>query len=70
MRHKIIFYPLYQETLVVQNLSFDEVTNGVSYTHHYTLKTPTAARWSVSSLLRELADRLDQDDNEPSEVVF
>jgi hypothetical protein len=70
MRRKVIFYPLYQETMVVENVSFDEVRDGVSYTHHYTLKTPAAPSWSLSSLLRELADRLDQEDNEVSEVAF
>jgi len=61
MRYKVIFYPLYAETLVVESLEFDSMTNGVSYTRHYTLKTPSAASWSASSRLRELADRLDAD---------
>jgi hypothetical protein len=59
MRHKILFYPLYMETLVVVGTSFDHVENGVDYTRHYTLKTPQAAQWSMSHLMRELADRLE-----------
>jgi hypothetical protein len=59
MRRKLVFYPLYEETLVVENVSFDDVDNGVSYTHHYTLKTHAAAQWSMPSLLRELADKID-----------
>jgi len=70
MHRKIIFYPLYEETLVVENLSFDDYSNGVSYTHHYTLKTHAAASWTISSLLRELADKIEEKDNVASEVRF
>jgi hypothetical protein len=59
VRYKVVFYPMYEETLVVESLTFDSLTNGVTYTHHYTLKTPRARTWEQSSLLRELADRLD-----------
>jgi len=68
MRRKVIFYPLYEETLVVESTSFDDLHYGASYTHHYTLKTPVAAQWSISSLLRELADRLEENDNEAADV--
>jgi hypothetical protein len=61
MRYKVIFYPMYEETLVIESLLFDNFENGVDYTHHYTLKTPKAASWSASSRLRELADRLEID---------
>lgn len=61
MRYKVIFYPMYDDTLVIESVSYDNFTNGVDYTHHYTLKTPRAAAWSASSRLRELADRLDAD---------
>jgi hypothetical protein len=60
MRYKVVFFPMYEETLVIESLQFDTLTNGVDYTHHYTLKTPRAASWSASSRLRELADHLDQ----------
>jgi hypothetical protein len=59
VRYKVIFYPMYDETIVVESLAFDSLTNGVDYTHHYTLKTPRAGSWAASSLLRELADRID-----------
>jgi hypothetical protein len=59
MRYKVTFYPMYEETLVIESLVFDTLENGVDYTHHYTLKTPHARSWSSSSWLRELADRLD-----------
>lgn len=59
MRYKVIFYPMYEETLVIETLTFDGFENGVDYTHHYTLKTPRARGWSNSGWLRELADRLD-----------
>jgi len=68
MRRKVIFYPMYEETLVVESLSFDDVCDAVSYTHHWTLKTPRAAQWSAAGLLRELADRLDVDSEEPVDV--
>jgi len=63
MRYKVVFYPLYAETLVIETLDFDDVTAGTRYTNHYTLKTPKAASWSAASRLRELADRLDASDN-------
>lgn len=63
MRYKVIFYPLYEETLVVTNLTFDNLPEGVDYVHHYTLKTPRAQKWSESSRLRELADRLDAEES-------
>jgi hypothetical protein len=59
MRRKVIFYPLYEETIAIESVAFDGHNNDVSYTHHYTLKTPRAGSWSISSLLRELADELD-----------
>jgi len=62
MRHKVIFYPMYEETLVVTGLSYDDVTNGAGYTHHYTLKTSRAPSWSLASLLRELADRIESEE--------
>lgn len=61
MRRKVIFYPLYEETIVIESVQFDGFTNESSYTHHYTLKTPRAVSWSISSLLRELADQLDSE---------
>ena len=61
MRYKVIFYPLYEETMVITNMEFDSLENGVGYTRHYTLKTPRANSWSDSSWLRELADRLEGD---------
>jgi hypothetical protein len=60
MRYKVIFYPMYEETLVIESMAFDGFQNGVDYTRHYTLKTPRAPSWSHSGWLRELADRLDQ----------
>jgi hypothetical protein len=63
MRYKVVFYPLYEETLVIESLAFDSLTSGADYTHHYTLKTHNAARWSAASRLRELADHLDTLDN-------
>lgn len=63
LRYKVVFYPLYEETLVIESLEFDSLENGVNYTHHYTLKTPKARRWRQSHILRELADRLDQKQN-------
>jgi hypothetical protein len=60
MRYKVIFYPMYDETLVIESVQYDHLTSGVDYTHHYTLKTPRAATWSASSRLRELADRLEE----------
>lgn len=68
MRRKVIFYPLYEETLVVESTEFDDLQYGATYTHHYTLKTSSAATWSTSSLLRELADRLDMSDEPAAEV--
>jgi hypothetical protein len=68
MRRKVIFYPMYEETLVVESTSFDDLTYGASYTHHWTLKTPRAATWGLSSLLRELADRLETDEEAQQEV--
>jgi hypothetical protein len=59
MMRKIIFYPLYEETMVVESVTWDTVEHGVSYTHHYTLKTPRAVSWEVEDLCRELADHLD-----------
>ena len=59
MMRKVIFYPMYEETLVIESVSFETTEHGVDYTHHYTLKTPTAAKWPMSDLLRELSDRLD-----------
>jgi len=59
MQHRVVMYPMYQETLVVVGLRFDGIENGVDYTHHYTLKTSHAAQWELSSLLRELADVID-----------
>jgi hypothetical protein len=70
MRRKVIFYPLFEDTMAIESIAFDDLHYGASYTHHYTLKTPSAAQWSMSSLLRELADRLDEKDNEPSGVEF
>jgi hypothetical protein len=61
MQHRVVMYPMYEETLVVTGLRFDSIENGVDYTHHYTLKTSRAASWTLSSLLRELADRLDSE---------
>jgi hypothetical protein len=60
MMRKVIFYPLYQETLVVESSMFESVEHGAAYTHHYTLKTPSAASWSIESLCRELADKIDE----------
>jgi hypothetical protein len=68
MRRKVIFYPLYEETIAIESVAFDGYDNDVSYTHNYTLKTPAAASWDVASLLRELADRLDMKDDVPYEV--
>lgn len=65
MRRKVVFYPLYQETFAIESVDFDGYDNAVSYTHHYTLKTPSAPAWDLSSLLRELADRLDEHNNQP-----
>jgi hypothetical protein len=62
MRRKIVMYPMYEETLVVESLMFESIENGVDYTHHYTLKTPAAGAWSLPGLLRELADRIDRDE--------
>lgn len=62
MRHRIVMYPMYEETLVVVGTAFDSVTNGADYTRHYTLKTSRAAQWEVSHLLRELADRLESEE--------
>lgn len=59
MRRKIVMYPMYEETLVVESLVFDSLENGVNYTHHYTLKTPRAGAWELGSLLRELADQVE-----------
>lgn len=59
MQHRVVMYPMYEETLVVTGLRFDGIENGVDYTRHYTLKTSRAASWELSSLLRELADHLD-----------
>jgi len=70
MRRKVVFYPLYEDTMAIESVDFDGFENGVSYTRHYTLKTPSAASWSVSSLLRELADRLDEKDIEDAGVRF
>jgi hypothetical protein len=62
MQHKVVMYPMYEETLVVTGLRFDGIDNGVDYTKHYTLKTTHAPRWRLSDLLRELADRIDSQD--------
>lgn len=70
MRRKVIFYPLYQETFAIESVDFDGYDNSVSYTHHYTLKTPAAGSWTIASLLRELADILEADDNDPVDVDF
>ncbi len=59
MRYKVIFYPFYEETLVIESLIFDSYEHGTDYRNHYTLKTPRARSWSASSRLRELADRID-----------
>jgi hypothetical protein len=59
MRYKVVFYPMYEETLVVESMSFDSLVNGTDFTSHYTLKTPAARKWERGHLLRELADRLD-----------
>lgn len=59
MQHRVVMYPMYEETLVVVGLRFDSLEHGSEYTHHYTLKTSHAARWELSSLLRELADVID-----------
>jgi hypothetical protein len=70
MMRKITFYPLYEETLVIESVTYDGTDTAASYTHHWTLKTHQAAKWETQSLLRELADRLDEQDNEASEVRF
>jgi len=62
MQHKVVMYPMYEETLVVTGLRFDGIDNGVDYTKHYTLKTTRAASWKLSDLLRELADRIESQD--------
>jgi len=62
MRHKVVLYPLYQETLVVYGTTFDTVTNGTDYTKHLTLKTTRAEVWQLSHLLRELADRIEYEE--------
>ena len=59
MQHKVVMYPMYEETLVVTGLRFDGMEHGAEYTHHYTLKTSRAPSWDLSSLLRELADVID-----------
>ena len=62
MQHRVVMYPMYEETLVVTGLRFDGIENGVEYTKHYTLKTTRAASWKLSHLLRELADRIEGED--------
>jgi len=59
MQHKVVMYPLYEETLVVTGLRYDRLDNGTDHTKHYTLKTTQAASWKLSHLLRELADQID-----------
>jgi hypothetical protein len=68
MRRKVIFYPMYEETLVIESVQFDGWENQTSYSHHYTLKTPAAGSWKINDLLRELADTIDTEDNWVSEV--
>jgi len=70
MRRKIVFYPLYEETMAVESVDFDGFDSSVSYTHHYTLKTHAAASWTIASLLRELADKIEEKDNVASGVEF
>jgi hypothetical protein len=59
MQHRVIMYPMYEETLVVTGLRHDNMENGVDTTNHYTLKTTRAQAWPLPDLLRELATQIE-----------
>lgn len=61
MRHKVVLWPLYHDTLAVVTTMVQQAGDSQEITRHFTLKTSRARDWEVSSLLRELADRLDSE---------
>jgi hypothetical protein len=58
MRHKIVMWPLFDETLVIVSTMYEGYERGSDYTSQYQLKTE-GDEWDLAGRLRELADRLD-----------
>jgi hypothetical protein len=58
MRHKIVMWPIFDETLVVVSTLYEGYERGTDYTYQLQLKT-IGDDWDLAGRLRELADQID-----------